>query len=64
MAINETTSTIVINQGYALIEYEHFKDAVAAKNGLDGSDLLGNTINVDWAFMKKPLPTSRRSRRH
>jgi len=51
-------------KGYALIEYEHFKDAVAAKNALDGGDLLGNAINVDWAFMKKPLPTARRSRRH
>jgi len=51
-------------KGYALIEYEHFKDAVAAKGALEGAELLGNVISVDWAFMKKPLPTSRRSRRH
>lgn len=50
-------------KGYALIEYEHFKDALEAKNGLDGSELLGNTIKADWAFMKKPLPIPRFSRR-
>ncbi|OXA45559.1 RNA-binding protein 8A [Folsomia candida] len=51
-------------KGYALIEFEHFKDASAAKNGLDGGDMLGNTIHVDWAFMKKPLNANRSRRRH
>jgi len=50
-------------KGYALVEYERFEDAQAAKTALDGAELLGNKISVDWAFMKKPLKI-RRSRRH
>jgi len=51
-------------KGYALIQFEHFKDAVSAKNSLDGAELLGNVINVEWAFMKKSIPSKGRSRRH
>jgi len=47
-------------KGYALIEFEHFKEANAAKAEMDGQELLGNTIHVDWAFMKKPIARSRR----
>ncbi|CAL8084822.1 unnamed protein product [Orchesella dallaii] len=45
-------------KGYALIQYENFKDAVAAKNSMEGAELLGNVIHVDWAFMKKPISNS------
>jgi len=49
-------------KGYALVEYEHFKDANTAKMALDGHDLLGNTLKVEWAFMKKAIRG--RYRRH
>jgi len=49
-------------KGYALVEYENFKEASAAKTALDGTDLLGAAIRVDWAFMKKPKRQSSRRR--
>ncbi|XP_074601989.1 40S ribosomal protein S12 homolog tsunagi [Brevipalpus obovatus] len=41
-------------KGYALIEYESFKSASSAIDALNGTDFLGQTINVDWAFIKGP----------
>ncbi|KAG5517493.1 hypothetical protein RHGRI_038035 [Rhododendron griersonianum] len=39
-------------KGYALIEYETFEEAQKAIHEMDGTELLTQTINVDWAFSK------------
>jgi RNA-binding protein 8A len=48
-------------KGYALVEFETYQGASRAIKELEGTELLGKTIHVDWAF-KKP-PRRRRQRR-
>ncbi|CAF1092073.1 unnamed protein product [Rotaria sordida] len=48
-------------KGYALVEYETFKEAKNALDNINGQDLLGQTLHVDWAFIKGPLRKLRQS---
>jgi RNA-binding protein 8A len=45
--------TILSLQGYALVEFGEYDDALSAIKGLNGQQLLEQVINVDWAFVKK-----------
>uniref|UniRef100_A0A7S0WPK5 RNA-binding protein 8A n=1 Tax=Pyramimonas obovata TaxID=1411642 RepID=A0A7S0WPK5_9CHLO len=53
-------------KGYAMLEYESKKEAQAAIDSLNGTQLLDQTISVTWAFSKGPLkkggPAARRGR--
>lgn len=52
-------------KGYALVEYEKKHQAQDAINALHETELLGQTINVDWAFVQPPpgaSPAYRRGR--
>lgn len=48
-------------KGYALIEYETYKEAQSAITAVNGTDFLGQIIDVDWAFIK-PKTASRSGR--
>ncbi|GMQ00833.1 hypothetical protein CsSME_00047730 [Camellia sinensis var. sinensis] len=50
--------------GYALIEYENFEESQKAINEMDGTELLTQTINVDWAFSKGPFKRRNMRRRY
>lgn len=39
-------------KGYALVEYEKKSEAEEAISQMDGEELLGQTVNCAWAFVK------------
>jgi RNA-binding protein 8A len=39
-------------KGYALVEFESQAEATDAIKNMDGQDLLGQPIGVNWAFVK------------
>lgn len=41
-------------QGYALVEYETMNEAQAAIDGASGSQLLEQTVQCDYAFVRPP----------
>ncbi|KAL2155214.1 hypothetical protein VTH82DRAFT_3890 [Thermothelomyces myriococcoides] len=41
-------------KGYALIEYTTLEEARAAIDGANNTDLLGQTVKVDFAFVRPP----------
>lgn len=50
-----TVSIIFSSQGYALVEYETKAEADAAIAGASGSQLLEQTLQCDFAFVRPPV---------
>ncbi|RGB27574.1 hypothetical protein C1646_630326, partial [Rhizophagus diaphanus] len=42
-------------KGYALVEYETFKEAKNAIDEVNGTKLLGSVLHCDFAFIRAPI---------
>ena len=49
-------------KGYALVEFETLREAQAAIDNMNGADILGRQVHVDWAFVKPPIASGQRKR--
>ena len=52
-------------KGYALVEYETYKEALAAIQGLNGTTMFDQVLTCDWAFVRgtrKQQSTAHRDR--
>lgn len=49
-------------KGYALIEYATLEEASKAKEELDNTELLGQVIHINWAFVRAPNKGPRRGK--
>lgn len=49
-------------KGYVLIQYAAVEEAQAAIAEMNGQQLDGRKIRVDWAFQEKPLAERKRTK--
>lgn len=53
--VSNTADLLSTLKGYALVEYETEDEAKAAIAGASGSQLLEQTLTVDFAFVRPPV---------